>query len=146
MIVTIELGESVDRGDADTGFGVLGRLDQGGRERFRRRHKEARTSLVWPGADFSRFQAAARALATSGLAFAVLTSARRGFKPAQHARGVLELEQVFLVRFLEVELLDQPALGVDLDHLGLGGGRDHKLVRGSVDHDGDDPRLARRPR
>ena len=142
-IVTLELGEAVDRGDADPGFGALAASIKAARKVSSPLHRISSNISRRAATDFSRFQAAARALATSGLSLAVLTSACAGVEPAQHARGMLELEQVFVVRLLEVELLDQPALGVDLDHLGPGRGRDHKLVRGPVDHDRDDARLPR---
>ena len=117
-IVALELGQALDRGDADAGFGVLGRLDKAARKISSPLARSSTISRL-AGIAFSRFQAAASALAASGLSLAVLTNALRGVQPAQNTRGMLELKQVFFNGLFEVELLDQPARGSIWTILGL---------------------------
>ena len=145
-VVVLELGQSADRGDADPGLGVLRPPRARRRGRSRRRCPAARRSLAGRATAFSRFQAAARALATSGLSLAVLASARAASsRPSTH-EACSSWNRFSVVRLLEVELLDQPALRVDLHHLRPGRGRDHELVRGAVDHDRDRSGSGPRPR
>ena len=75
-VVVLELGQSLDRGDADLGLGVRWRLRARRRGTTRRRYPGASTISRRAGTAFSRFQAAERALTASGLSLAVLASAR----------------------------------------------------------------------
>ena len=138
----LELGQPLDRGDADLGLGTWRPPRARQRARSRRRFPGATTISRPAGIAFSRFQAAARALTTSGLSLAVLASARAAAnRPSTHP-ACSSWNRFSISVLLEVELLDQPALRIDLDHPGLGRAGDRELMRGGVDHDRDDPRLA----
>src|SRR3954452_17788638 len=66
-----------------------------------------------------------------------------GIQSAKDTGSMLELVKVLLGRLLEVELLDQPAIGVDEDHPGLHRDRDDQLLAGAVEHDWDHPAASR---